>query len=150
MPYIKQEDRDLIDPVINKIMKEILLYEGDTKVYSTYGMIKNCFTKLEVEEDFDGDEFTTEFYNLFKEEYNKKDIRVLGKLNYFVSKICWAAVEGEGYGIRCLMSAHLHELITYFRGIFFLYAVLNDVVLELYRRKTAEYEDNKIIENGDI
>lgn len=57
-----------------------------------------------------------------------------GELNYVITMIVGAALgDVPGYGT-------MNEII----------GVLECVKLELYRRIVAPYEDNKIIENGDV
>jgi hypothetical protein len=151
VPYIKQDDRKLIDPLINKILAKIEPLKLQWRVEYANAVFRHCFTKLLTppEDDEISDEFACEFYKLFKEEYNKS-FEVAGKLNYFVSSICWKVVEGQGYSTRCYLNAKLHKLAIWVSSDDICYGVVHDVITELERRKTAAYEDQKIIENGDL
>jgi hypothetical protein len=75
-------------------------------------------------------------------EFHKADINNPGELNYLISKIC-----------KRYLDAKKHQGNSYEAN----YQAFNDVLgalegakLELYRRRLAPYEDNKILENGDI
>ena len=58
-----------------------------------------------------------------------------GELNYLITKTIDKYIEEKG-----LRYCHLNEVI----------GVLECVKLELYRRIIAEYENEKIISNGDV
>ncbi len=64
-----------------------------------------------------------------------------GILNYVITKICYSRLFEAG-GIKG-MEAHYEDYNE-------VIGVLEDVKLELYRRKVAPYEDKKIKENGDL
>ena len=57
-----------------------------------------------------------------------------GELNFLISSLIWAVFESN----PCYQKAN--EIL----------GVLSAVTLELYRRKVADYEDQKIQENGDL
>jgi len=59
----------------------------------------------------------------------------VGELNYLITKLCQSYV--NYYGER-------YEIYNQVVG------VIENVKLELYRRKIAKYEDKKIKENGDV
>lgn len=70
----------------------------------------------------------------FEQDQLSKD-NTAGELNFCISSLCREYIKAKGKS----------------------YAVLNEVVgalecakLELYRRVAAPYEDEKIIENGDV
>jgi hypothetical protein len=65
------------------------------------------------------------------------DEQMCGRLNYTITKMIHAALEYEGVTENY---ASYNELI----------GMLECAKLELYRKKVAPYEDNKIKENGDV
>jgi len=58
-----------------------------------------------------------------------------GRLNYFISSVAQGLIEANG-----LSYSFLNDFI----------GVLECIKLELYRRVVSPYEDNKILENGDV
>lgn len=60
-----------------------------------------------------------------------------GQLNYVITKIIDHYINDVKGGVRY---THLNEVV----------GVLECAKLELYRRVAAEYEDQKIAENGDV
>ena len=94
-----------------------------------------------------------------------------GDLNYIISGILWGitgdaeGVEQASYGYRAYLrgilgSIHddinpVHaqgnaETVMSVRRCRIIRGVLEDVIDEFYRRRTSEYEEKKMIENGDI
>jgi hypothetical protein len=57
-----------------------------------------------------------------------------GELNFLISTLIWSLFESN----PCYQRAN--EIL----------GVLSAVTLEFYRRKVADYEDRKILENGDL
>ena len=67
--------------------------------------------------------------------YLSWEIKTIGELNYMITMLCknFIAQEGESY--------------TTYNSVM---GVLSCSQSEIYRRLIAEYEDKKIIENGDV
>lgn len=77
-----------------------------------------------------------EFYSDVLGALAQADIQSVGELNYILTKVCQAYLNQRGMKK---------------------YQFYNDVIgalecckLELYRRKISEYEEEKIIQNGDV
>jgi hypothetical protein len=105
---------------------------------------------------------------------NKSDpIEGAGELNYAITSVLWGltgdaeGLEPSGYGHRAYLTGMLDVIredlkncrfsatsnpnpILNFRRYWVCVGVLNDVINENYRRRTAPYEDGKIAENGDV
>jgi hypothetical protein len=89
-------------------------------------------------------------------------LKQAGEINYVMSAVIWGILgdslyaSNAGYGFRVYVKAGLcrlykkMELVQSTRNNIMLSGVLSDVIDEMYRRKTAKFEDQKIIENGDI
>lgn len=88
-----------------------------------------------------------------------------GDLNYIFSATSWGILGDSehhpeaNYAFRTYLKSILLSLIDIARKSSdnastrtskMIYAVLDDVVTETYRRKTSGYEDKKIEENGDV
>lgn len=94
-----------------------------------------------------------------------------GEMNYAITAVLWGVLgdavgfEIAGYGIRAYLTGILEKVCSSidtvnvgsqkdmtmtFRRHLIIRGVLHDVLLEVYRRKTALYENNKLDENGDI
>ncbi len=78
-----------------------------------------------------------------------------GDFNYIMSSVIWSYLgDNARYGVRAYIRSMVMGYIT--PGLLFddkqeiLRGVLGDILDELYRRRTAEYEDSKIKENGDV
>ena len=63
-----------------------------------------------------------------------------GELNYAVTRLVDRYLQRAGEEAGRLRYAHLNEAV----------GVLECAKLELYRRLAAPYEDDKIVENGDV
>jgi len=91
-----------------------------------------------------------------------------GELNYAISSILWALSDNANYGLRVFLSGTIRKVLNDLafasantssdpkekvmtsRRYIIALGVLNDVLDETYRRKTAPFEDQKIDTNGDI
>lgn len=97
-----------------------------------------------------------------------------GDLNYCITAVLWAllgdkkGIEKATYGLRCYLKSFLlkvqltteapggpagisnAEITKGFRRHLVALSVLDDVMSETYRVKTADYEDEKKAENGDV
>ena len=108
-----------------------------------------------------GDVVANQFRGKFRENDTLALLSVAGHINYCFSAVCWGFLgDSKGfdsgrYGTRSMLAENLRKVRdgitastarkeTMFKG------VLNDVLDEMYRRKTAVYEDVKIVENGDV
>jgi hypothetical protein len=103
---------------------------------------------------------------------NRADpIASAGELNYALSAVIWGFL-GEadgfsyaGYGLRAYVNGILdrvsstvntvntgsqRDMTMAFRRHLVIRGVLHDVMMEVYRRRTAPYEDSKMAENGDL
>jgi hypothetical protein len=129
--------------------------------------VDNAFNSLE----FDGDRarvlktHAQVLANTLRQRYtlhHDKYFDAAGDLNYVLSAILWGVMgdapgaESAKYGFRSMvreMINHVREQIVGTVDIrlqMMVRGVLNDVIDEMYRRKTAVYEDQKIEENGDL
>lgn len=104
---------------------------------------------------------------------SEQPIMSVGNLNYIITSVWWgicgdhAEVDLANYGFRCFTRGVIEQFLSTLNSTRFnqsgstgdvmnlrraiaVRAVLNDVISECYRRKTAIYEDTKIEENGDI
>jgi hypothetical protein len=104
---------------------------------------------------------------------SEQPIMSVGNLNYIITSVWWGIcgehpeVEEVNYGFRCFTRGVIEQFLSTLNSTRFsqtgssgdvmnlrravaVRGVLNDVISECYRRKTAEYEDTKIVENGDI
>jgi len=88
-------------------------------------------------------------------------LRQGAEINYVCSSVCWRAIGEDGkYALRAFIKGCIwgvinimKELVPHWendREYHMLYGVLTDVIDEMYRRRTAPYEDKKIAQNGDI
>lgn len=63
------------------------------------------------------------------------EIQTEGQLNYLITKICHIYIDQKG-----LRYKNLNAIL----------GALEGVKLELYRRIISDYEDDKIVQNGDV
>ena len=84
-----------------------------------------------------------------------------GNLNYCISYVLWGVLDPPGlksasYGMRCYSAQQIrnvsesHLLKSKNMISLIVKGAIHDVLDEVYRRKTAAYEDAKIVENGDL
>ena len=93
MPYIKKDNRTVLDRYINHLSEAI------------------------------------------SDKHTNEDImNIMGDLNYSITRLCASVIS---------------ENITYSK-IGMITGVLENVKLELYRRIAVPYEENKVVENGDV
>lgn len=103
---------------------------------------------------------------------NRADpIASAGELNYAITSILWGFLgeaegfEYAGYGLRAYVSGIIdrvcssintvnsgsqRDMTMAFRRHIVIRGVLADVLAETYRRRTGNYEDSKVAENGEI
>ncbi len=67
--------------------------------------------------------------------YDPEDVENPGELNYLITKICLEYIQGYGYSYQAM-----NDII----------GALECAKLEMYRRRVAPYEDEKMKENGDV
>lgn len=179
MPYIKKENRDAFKPYLLNAIKVIVEEPSMAKkaemigwwaYYLSHKLVsKEVSTKKDPEQinhlrDCADKVFSTmtssfSFVGAIPED---KLFALSGDLNYCISFVTWGVlddypgVKPASYGFRCYTSQQIRQVIdSEFlkinqRLFVIVKGVLFDVLEELYRRKTAVYEDKKIIENGDL
>lgn len=94
-------------------------------------------------------------------------LEAAGELNYAISSVLWGLSKNGSYGLRVFLSGSIRKVLNDLaaagytpaeqkekvmtsRRYVIALGVLNDVLDETYRRKTAPFEDEKIGTNGDI
>lgn len=171
MPYIEKKHRDLINPFLNEAINIIL--QQDTRLkksemvgFWTYYLANSSLSKkvsIKAKELADqADKVLNQILEPFGDNPKEDEIfSFSGNLNYSISYVAWAILgdhknaQKASYGMRCYTAQQIRSVLESIdqeckpmnmivRG------VLNDVLDELYRRKTSVYEDKKILENGDL
>jgi hypothetical protein len=171
MPYIKPEDRQkYAEPIADVI--EVLKSESSMSLGLHYGHFVYCLVRRafgggsgwmplhdspfhsdSLKNIFHISKYTAVFHALLPTDRDQR----MGELNYVLSTIAWGLTEKANYATRSYVKGALLTVMneitvigdnayhsTIVRG------VLSDVVDEMYRRRTAIYEDGKKDENGDI
>lgn len=171
MPYIQKKEREVLNPYLNEIIKIILNENTKFKKAEAIGYFTRYLTHSVL--------FGTKHSN-FNSEIAKQADKVLnyileplanadeeqlftlaGNLNYSISYVAWGFLGDHrdapksSYGLRCYTAQQIRNVLESFSSsgdskTTVIKGVLNDVLDELYRRKTAIYEDKKILENGDL
>lgn len=179
MPYIKKEDRNIFEPHLVGAIEIILKEQSPAKRAEMLGWwtyyLSHTLVSTEVSTKKDPDQikdlknfadqvfksltYSFSFLGTISED---KLFSLAGNLNYCLSYVIWGVLgdykgsDPASYGMRCYTgqqirnvtdSEHLkvnQRLFVIVKGALF------DVLEELYRRKTAVYEDKKIVENGDL
>lgn len=171
MPYILKTDREVLNPYLNDIIKIILAEKTKFKkaesvgyfvYYLTHSVLfgtKHNNSNSEIEKQ------TDKVLNYILEPLANADEEQLftlaGNLNYSISYVTWGFLGDHrdapkaSYGLRCYTAQQIRNVLDSFSTsgcskTTIVKGVLNDVLDELYRRKTATYEDKKIFENGDL
>lgn len=179
MPYIKKEDRDVFNYHLVEAIKEILKEKSPARksemlgwwtYYLTHSLISTqVSTKKDPDQILALRAHADEVFKLLTSSFGfagsipeDKLFSLAGNLNYCLSFVIWGVlddypgVNSASYGMRCYTSQQIRNvteseyLKTNQRLFVTVKGVLFDVLEELYRRKTAPYEDKKIIENGDL
>lgn len=165
MPYIKKEDRDLFNPYLNASLVAISNESCDLVRAESIGWwldyvvssmlnrkdgSKNC-SVLGLKDHADVILINLRSNDLFP---------LAGNLNYCLSYLAWGVLGGfsgfkkASYGMRCYLAQQIRQVSDRIkpdsRSSSIIKGAISDMLDELYRRKTAEYEDAKAIENGDL
>jgi len=171
MPYIKNENRSKYDAIIEKVMGLIPSNESpmiQATLVATFSSSLIREIKRLADPKFPNTtitgmgaklkEYATELARTLPA--NKEDMA--GDLNYSLSSLCWGLTgDAPGrlpakYCMRSFIKGALwravmsqREFYTPEECIFFL-GVFTDVIDEMYRRRTAPYEDLAIEKSGDL
>lgn len=175
MPYISQESRNQYIPLIEKAVKlicedtefrraENLGFFAQTLFFRFMGATEYCNMEF-VFLDNDKIQSLNRLCDSFCEHLlNNHDIfSQAGELNYAISSVVWGVL-GDSmysggparYGFRTYVKGILLRIsdcldkTTNSRRSIIGQGVISDIIDEMYRRKTAIYEDQKIKENGDV
>lgn len=179
MPYIKKEERDIFNPHLTEAIKLIIEEKSSAKKAEMLGWwtyyLSHALISTEVSTKKDPEQIkqlklhADEIFKLLTSSFSfagtipeEKLFSLAGNLNYCLSFVIWGVldeypgVSSASYGFRCYTSQQIRnvtqsEYLNANQRLFVMVkGVLFDVLEELYRRKTAPYEDKKIIENGDL
>lgn len=179
MPYIKKEDREVFNPHLIEAIKIIIKEKSPAKkaemlgwwsYYLSHALISTeVSTKKDPEQIKELKTHADQIFKLLTSSFSfvgtiseEKLFSLAGNLNYCLSFVIWGVLgdfSGENsasYGMRCYTSQQIRNITeseylkTNQRLFVIVKGALFDVLDELYRRKTATYEDKKIIENGDL
>ena len=168
MPYIVQKDRSQYDPIINKVLEAIhaekdALSQVDRFAHFAWFLFRGSADSVPFEE-------TDEVIRRQVCDYawavlcilRAKELTVMaGDLNYVLSSIIWGMLGDDALFDRAKYAtrAYVHGVLLTVQDLpskkvtrknIMLRGVIGDVMDELYRRRTAVYEDRKIYENGDL
>jgi hypothetical protein len=161
MPYIKKENRSLYNEILENTVNEILLDKADDII-----LISSSFKSYvyELISTFIG---RFRYYDSLITDIKKDSdlLHQVGDLNYCITYVYWKLLgDNASYGKRVLLQSKIIDMLRISVNWFdnsdeydpghvrleMARSVLNDVLNETYRRKTAIYEDQKIQENGDV
>ena len=178
MPYIIQENRQKYKSQIQQVVDFLNLVEDDIERAEYFYMFVDAIRVFylqssELNDTSDREEVGSDYSMKDELDSNKLSflmaaardfvskvntqsllLKKAGEFNYIISSVNWGILEGAGYGLRSFVSSLICRI---FRDIpddtreeIMFSGMLDDVCAEVYRRKTAIYEDEKIAENGDI
>jgi len=175
MPYIVKENRPNYDVINEKVMG---LIPSDNPLLSQAHAV-GCFTACLIQEikklsnpslNYGIIYMTSSGTEIKLREYAAELARTLpgnmesmaGDLNYSLSSLCWGLCgdapdrDTARYCMRSFIKGALWRAfmtqVNYFTGeeyIFFA-GVITDIIDEMYRRRTANYEDAAMEKNGDL
>jgi hypothetical protein len=170
MPYIKPEDRqkyaEPIADVLNILKSETSVSLGLYYGHFAYCLVRRLYGGGSGWVSLDDSPFNSSYLKNISQvsKYSvvfhallpmDRDQR-MGELNYVLSTIAWKLTEKANYATRSYIKGALltvmNEVVVADSAYtnMMVCGVLSDVVDEMYRRRTAIYENQKIIENGDI
>ncbi len=146
MPYIRQEDRDRLDPFIKGLTAHTeggsmlgIKSPGGGYLRSLLGHVVGGFLKVQCW--YPGDACNIEY----------RAIRTTGELNYVVTRLVLQYILGQGLSYATLATAvGVVEYVMEGSRDLSTTGTLRLVVLEIQRRIVGAYEDVKIAENGDV
>jgi hypothetical protein len=171
MPYIAKKDRNLINCFLNEAINIILSQEDKSKKsemvgFWTYYLVNSSLSKKTQIKSSSLAEQADNVLNQILEPLgsNPTEDQIFsfaGNLNYSISYVAWGVLgdhkgaQKASYGMRCYTAQQIRSVLESIapeceKINMILRGVLNDVLDELYRRKTSVYEDKKILENGDL
>jgi hypothetical protein len=174
MPYIVQKDRAQYDPIINKVLEAIhiekdALSQVDRFANFAWFLFRGSADSVPFNEtDEDIRKQVCDYAWAVLCMLRAKELTVMaGDLNYVLSSIIWGMLGDDPLFDRAKYAtrAYMHGVLLTLQDLPFkqdlpskkvtrknvmLHGVLGDVMDELYRRRTAIYEDRKIYENGDL
>ncbi len=175
MPYIIGDNRSKYDTVNEKVMGLIPLSDPPMKQadklasYASFLILE--IKRISVPDLYYAPKYTTASGTDKKfREYAAELARTLpsntedmaGDLNYSLSSLCWGLCgdapdrPSARYCMRSFIKGALWRAVTTQREHFnaeeyiFFFGVFTDVIDEMYRRRTANYEDSAIKKNGDL
>jgi hypothetical protein len=180
MPYISQELRTPYIPLIEKTVKLICEDSDFRRAENFGYFTDNLFAAFRGQEYRMGDDYGNTDYifvdndkilslstlsNLFSTHFLKDNdlFNQAAEINYCISSVLWGIL-GDSlhsgrpakYGFRCYVKGLLLRIYGRLnqhssdRRTIIQQGIISDVIEEMYRRKTASYQDLKIIQNGDI
>lgn len=165
MPYIKKNDRKRFKPYISQVVDFLATKDDMEKVACIFWITNNLQRELRGKGIAENKVLPISENNVNKLHslvfgiciiINPKQECFAGDINYVLSAIVWKVIDDSNarYYLRSLIAeciSTVRDKIKPKREIDLLIrGAMGDMLMELYRRKTATYEDQKIAENGDL
>lgn len=149
MPYTLQTDREKINPLVESLFHDVdtVILRGNDREGAVRTVLTNFIQSLDQHPaDFDlehsapGAKAAFEFVNMRSS---------VGDLNYLLCTFFWkgALVAKISYTMADTVIDIMENLKSFskkYKG------TISCAIMEIYRRLLAEYEDQKIAENGDV
>lgn len=171
MPYIKQEYRKEIAPLVKEV---IALIPEDVSTTKKSNLFREYVDRLTYSpgmnigfiKSTDSKDISDRIKNLADRikriivrdnDYGRQS----GEYNYAIFSVCYGIMGGQephpmaNYALRCMLDGVLYKIRNYYLRsddpyYLMISGVLSGVLKEKYRRLDSVYEDQKIQENGDI
>lgn len=162
MPYIKKEDRIVFDPHLNAILTDILCEPSDLVRAETAGYVASylAFSAIGCSDGRMPERLKPHADEMLESIRSSDLFQLAGNINYCISYLVWGVLgdfsgfKKASYGMRCFIAQQVRSVAEMVKPECRLSCIvkgaLYDMLDELYRRKTASYEDLKISENGDV
>jgi hypothetical protein len=172
MPYIKQHHRDILNPVLRRLVDKVGEQTCPYLRSEAFGAFAGLLVRRFIYGRLETHESVTPEVDECIEELGKLiDAKQLfvgaGQLNYSITYVLWGLLGDDArYGLRAylngvlgLVRKHLdinedfeseEDPVLIARRYVIAYGVLTDISEETYRRKTVPYEESKLTENGDV
>lgn len=173
MPYIKKIDRQIFKQPILDVLENIQQKSDSIEKCEAFQEFANELIRSLIanHHKFDYPDFSpinqkSQAIKLIVQNlYDVDLLQMAGKLNYVISTILWGFLgqapgfDNAGYGQRTYSKGILENILNSVgnssthieqRLQITICGVLSDIIDEVYRRPTAEYENAKILENGDL
>lgn len=160
MPYIKQEFRGEYERSINYMLDSIKYFNDPFEQLDKFYYFSDrlfCVLLFQQCKDVRLNDVIDDLADTIKK---KPVLDQLGDINYILSSVSWSLLNGKGYGFRCALKSKLEKIVESLENASTSFAkssyaslyksAVTDVILETYRRRTVPYEDEKILENGDV